>query len=134
MGPPGLQPGPYVHGKGAVPNALGARVGPRPPAAGFGADGAKRASEALELWNMLDNPAGNGPESPETLFSPSTVALKKKGERFVESLVRKGSFAVARQGQKIHERACRHRGVEVFPPERELMRAISRYKACRAGM
>ena len=115
MNPPGLQSVPYDGGEGVVPRFVGGRPGLRPPAACFGVDDARKPVEASDLRNTLDNPTEDSPMCLGNLFAPATITLAKKGRRFVGDLVRKQSFSASRQEQKSHERACRHRGLNVPP-------------------
>ena len=126
--PPGLERARYPALGGATPRQGGVRVGVRPPAATFGADAAKRASEALKLWDILDDPVATCPVPVKEMFAPGVISLAKKGLRFVEALVRKGNFAADRQEQKSHERACRHHGREVLPAEIEFLRAVRKFE------
>ena len=128
MNPPGLG---FARGKaneGTTPRYSGGKIGVRPPAARFGEEDAKRAREALRLWNIIEEPANGKPIPLGEMFKEAVFALAKKGRKFVESLVRKGSFAAARQDQKSYERACRHHGQEVLSSEEDFLRALQKYE------
>jgi len=105
-------------------------LAPRPPAAVYGALEEESAERALELWNILDRPRIYGPAHPRDGFAGASVAMARKGRRFAVALMGKRPFPAARQEQKSHERARRHRGNPVLAPEAEFLRAEHAY-VCR---